>query len=78
MFRKGGLRVTSRDHSEGNQVKTIADISKEINRHRSSISRVARKMGLKKTGRDYVLTEKQAAEVIATLRDRPGNPNFCE
>jgi hypothetical protein len=59
-------------------VKTIADIATEIKRHRSSISRVARKMGLKKTGRDYVLTEREAAEVIATLRDRPGNPNFCD
>jgi len=60
------------------RVITIVEIAEEIGRHRSSLSRVARRLGIQKTGRDYLLTKAQAKKVIAALRDRPGNPNLCD
>lgn len=57
-------------------MKTIAQLATESGRLGSSLTRIARKLGFSKRGRDYELTEKQAVELLAELRDKPGCPLF--
>lgn len=55
---------------------TIAELADRTGRDRCSLSRVARRLGIQRLGRDYLLTVSQAELVTRTLRERPGNPLF--
>ena len=57
-------------------MKTISQLAQESGRPRQSLARAALKLGLAKTGRDYLLSEKQAAKLLASIRDKPGCPLF--
>ncbi len=53
---------------------TTTDLAHETGRPIRTIRAAIERLGYRKTGRDYLLTDEQARAVVAEMRDGPGRP----
>lgn len=56
---------------------TIAEAAAQLGRHKSTITRAVKKLGVgQRIGQQIALTTRDVAVIRKVVRDAPGNPNF--